>query len=174
MPDETPSLGEVLHRARQAGGEQRPRPWPVEAWAGRDPRLKEMDEAMAAAVAAVVRERVLNTGPTGGELVRETWVYWALEQPDVAEHPNWLKSWAELDERDREVDDRIYSAVAAKAVHDAGLENTRRDAQLFALGAHRAAIFDALKIAITASGYEYERKRYRAALEALGGEEESS
>lgn len=56
-PREPQSLGEVLHRARQAGGEQRPRPWPVEPWADRDPRLKELDEAMAAAVAAVVRER---------------------------------------------------------------------------------------------------------------------
>jgi hypothetical protein len=69
---------------------------------------------------------------------------------------------------------RIGSAVAARAVADAKLRNDRRDAQLFAFGAHRAAIFDALKIAVTASGYEYERKRYRAVLKALGGEEEPS
>lgn len=58
MTGETPSLGEVLHRARQAGGEQRPRPWPPEDWADRDPRLQALDEAMAAAVATVVREQV--------------------------------------------------------------------------------------------------------------------
>ena len=58
MADDHPSLGEVLHRARCAGGEQRPRPWPPEDWADRDPRLKAVDEAMAAAVEAAVRERI--------------------------------------------------------------------------------------------------------------------
>lgn len=51
------TLGEVLHRARVAGGEQRPRPWPPEKWADRDPQLRALDEAMAGAVAAAVRER---------------------------------------------------------------------------------------------------------------------
>jgi hypothetical protein len=58
MPDETPSLGEVLHRAREAGNAVRIRPLIPEDWADRDPRLQALDEAMAAAVAAVVRERV--------------------------------------------------------------------------------------------------------------------
>ena len=52
-----PSLGEVLHRARQAGGAGRPRPWPVEDWADRHRDLRALDEAMAETVAAVVRER---------------------------------------------------------------------------------------------------------------------
>jgi len=52
------TLGEVLHEARVAGGVQRPRPWPPEDWADRDPRLQALDEAMAAAVEAVVRKRV--------------------------------------------------------------------------------------------------------------------
>ena len=57
MPDDrTP--GQVLHEARIAGGEARPRPWPPEDWADRDPRLKELDEAMAAAVAAEVCSRI--------------------------------------------------------------------------------------------------------------------
>ena len=51
MTDERPSLGEVLHRARQASTDGRDRPWPVEDWADRDPRLQAIDEAMAAAVA---------------------------------------------------------------------------------------------------------------------------
>ena len=51
------SLGEILHRARQAGGAGRPRPWPVEDWADRHPDLRALDEAMAEAVAAAVRER---------------------------------------------------------------------------------------------------------------------
>ena len=45
------TLGQVLHEARVAGGEARPRPWPPEDWAHRDERLKVLDEAMAAAVA---------------------------------------------------------------------------------------------------------------------------
>ncbi len=48
----------------------------------------------------------------GGKLVREVWLQWASEQPDVGDHPNWLKSWAELSERDREVDRRIATALA--------------------------------------------------------------
>ena len=51
------TLGEILHRARVAGGEQRPRPWPPEKWADRDPQLRVLDEAMAEAVAAAVREQ---------------------------------------------------------------------------------------------------------------------
>jgi hypothetical protein len=54
MADKT--LGEVLHEAREAGGQKRPRPWPPESWADRDPRLRALDEAMASAVAAAVRE----------------------------------------------------------------------------------------------------------------------
>ena len=58
MPDDRPSLGEILHRAREAGNAARIRPLIPEPWADRDPRLKELDEAMAAAVAEVVRERI--------------------------------------------------------------------------------------------------------------------
>jgi hypothetical protein len=57
-PREPQSLGEVLHRAREAGNAARIRPLIPEDWADRDPRLKALDEAMAAAVAAVVREQV--------------------------------------------------------------------------------------------------------------------
>jgi hypothetical protein len=57
MPDR-PTLGEILHTARIAGGEQRPRPWPPESWADRDLQLRALDEAMAAAVEAAVRERL--------------------------------------------------------------------------------------------------------------------
>jgi hypothetical protein len=63
-----------------------------------------------------------------------------------------LPPWEERDDFQRELDMRIGSAVAVRAVADAKLRNDRRDAQLFAFGAHRAAIFDALKIAVTASG----------------------
>lgn len=46
-----------------------------------------------------------------GREVRETWIQWAKEQPDVAEHPNWLTPWDELQERDKDVDRRIAIAV---------------------------------------------------------------
>ena len=88
--------------------------------------------------------------------------------------PFGVEDWEGRTPEQKEIDLRGASAIAAAAVADAKLENTRRDAQLFALGAHRAAIFDALKIAMASGGYEYERKRYRAALEALGGKEEPS
>jgi hypothetical protein len=51
-----------------------------------------------------------------GRLVREVWVKWAREQPDVGEHPNWVLPWEALGERDREVDRRIGQAVAGEAL----------------------------------------------------------
>lgn len=46
-----------------------------------------------------------------GSCVRGAWIAWALEQPDVADHPSWTVPWDELPERDREVDRRIGEAV---------------------------------------------------------------
>ena len=46
-----------------------------------------------------------------GRIVRAIWVDWALEQPDVADHPSWTLPWDKLADRDREVDMRIGSAV---------------------------------------------------------------
>ena len=51
-----------------------------------------------------------------GRVVRETWVAWAKEQPDVAEHPSWTEPYDRIPARDREVDMRIGSAVAAEAL----------------------------------------------------------
>ena len=56
MADER-TLGQVLHEARRASTDGRDRPWPVEEWADRHPRLQAIDEAMAAAVEAAVRRR---------------------------------------------------------------------------------------------------------------------
>ena len=58
MADDDRTLGQILHEARQAGGEQRPRPMPVEDWAERDPRLQALDEQMAESVAAEVRKQI--------------------------------------------------------------------------------------------------------------------
>ena len=57
-PSEPKTPGEILHEARVAAGERRPRPWPPLPWAERDPELKALDEVMAAAVAAADRERL--------------------------------------------------------------------------------------------------------------------
>jgi len=46
-----------------------------------------------------------------GRLVRNAWIVWAETQPDVKDHPNWLVSWDELPEREREVDRIIADAV---------------------------------------------------------------
>ena len=170
-PDLREPLGRLVHDTRlaceadRAAAEGRQK-FHLAEWEDRSEHQRELDMRIGEAV----RDRVLNAGPAGGELVRETWVYWALEQPDVAEHPNWLKSWAELDERDREVDDRIYSAAAAKAVYDAGLEAAAMRKQLLALSVQFPAIRRALVIAISGAEYEAEAKDYRAALRVLGGE----
>lgn len=107
-----------------------------------------------------------------GRIVRETWVNWALEQPDVADHASWIVPWDKLPERDREVDMRIGSAVAAQAVVDAGVRNDKRDAQLFALRSHLPAVLDALRFTVANVDTNARAKPYRAALEALGGGEE--
>ena len=38
-----------------------------------------------------------------GRLVRDTWIAWALEQPDIADHPGWITPWDALPSRDKDV-----------------------------------------------------------------------
>jgi hypothetical protein len=85
-----------------------------------------------------------------------------------------LGEWDERDEFQCELDMRIGSAIAARAVADAGAADTRRDAQLFALRSHLPAILDALSRAVADSEYDAQAKPFRAALEALGGGERPS
>lgn len=98
-----------------ATGETFPSPSAHEAgecWCGRDHSLSTEQE------------------PTLGRLVREVWVEWAREQPDVAEHPSWLVPWEQLPERDREVDRRIEAAIweSAQAPLLAEIETLKRAA----------------------------------------------
>ena len=108
-----------------------------------------------------------------GRLVRETWIDWALEQPGAIK-PAWLTRWEDLDSGQREVDMRIGSAVAVRAVADAKLRNERLEAQVFALGAHMPTIIEALRGAgeyAAAADLPAAAKRCRDALEALGAGE---
>jgi len=79
IPPSDPTPGEVLHRAREAGNDGRDRPMFLAPWADRDPRLKELDEAMAAAVAAQatadVRSALAAADNTIGQVIRlaESW-----------------------------------------------------------------------------------------------------
>ena len=59
-----------------------------------------------------------------GALVRDEWIAWAKEQPDITEHPHWLTEWEKLSERDREVDRRIGMRVA-QFVLDRALRKVR-------------------------------------------------
>ena len=102
-----------------------------------------------------------------GRIVRETWVNWAKEQPDAGGHPSWLVPWDELPERDREVDRRIGSAVAAMAVHDADLEALELRKRLVLVGAHLPAILDALTARIADERWESQKARFRDAKAAL-------
>jgi hypothetical protein len=88
------------------------------------------------------------------------------------EHPRGVLPWEGRAPLQKELDRRIASAVAARAVADAGLENDRARMLLAALGAHRGAIFDALADKIAGARYEADKKRWRDALRALGGEED--
>lgn len=102
-----------------------------------------------------------------GRIVRETWVAWAFEQPDAGDHPSWTKPYEELAERDREVDMRIGSAIAARAVADAKLECTAMRRRLVALSIHFPAIRDALTRAAADAEYQAQAGPFLNALEAL-------
>jgi alkylhydroperoxidase/carboxymuconolactone decarboxylase family protein YurZ len=94
---------------------------------------------------------------------------------EAGDRPSFIPDpWEDRPEHLKEIDRSMASVVAAMAVHDAGLENIRMRAQLFAFTTHRPAIFNALRAAVAGSGTEAVRKHYRAALEALGGKEEES
>ena len=85
--------------------------------------------------------------------------------------PFYLSTWEDRDEGQRELDMRIGAAVAVRAVADAKLRNERLEAQVFALGAHMPAIREALELAVTVTDTDdrARARRYKAALEALGG-----
>ena len=79
----------------------------------------------------------------------------------------------------RELDMRIGSAVAVRAVHDARIDLTagnreivRLRAELDALEKHRPAILGALRARLAASPHQSAAEPYRAALMALRGTED--
>lgn len=88
------------------------------------------------------------------------------------ERPFILGPWEERTPEQQEIDMRGASAVAARAVHDAGLEAAEIRRQLYAFSIHMPAMRRALAIAIQESDYEAEAGPYRAALHVLGGEED--
>ena len=49
-----------------------------------------------------------------GKIACNAWIAWAKEQPDIAEHPQWLALWGDLPERDKEVYRRIAFEVFAE------------------------------------------------------------
>lgn len=90
-----------------------------------------------------------------GRVVREAWVAWAREQPDVADHPSWLVGWDDLPERDREVDRRIGAAVAAAAFE--GLAACYPAAVFPETGTSRDAVSGtALRMVLTAQAKRFE------------------
>lgn len=85
-----------------------------------------------------------------------------------------LGSWKDRSDGQRELDMRIGSAIAAQAVHDAGLEAEALRKRLIALSVHFPEYRLALGVAISeALNKQQERtvERFERALEALGGEE---
>jgi hypothetical protein len=101
-----------------------------------------------------------------GRLVRDVWIAWAREQPDVDAHRSWLVGWGDLPERDREVDRRIAEAVV-DAVRAADLPPL---AELVTDGDIEAALeagFQAGGLPATKAG-GYDVTYLRAALEAYG------
>jgi hypothetical protein len=48
-----------------------------------------------------------------GRIVRDVWMAWAREQPDVAQRPDWLDPWEQLPARIQDVDTRIGRTLFA-------------------------------------------------------------
>lgn len=91
------------------------------------------------------------------------------------EHPRGLLPWEQRAPMQQELDMRIGSAVAAKAVHDAGLENAELRKRLMRWEVNGNAILEALSIAAATAEYDHQIRRYKstwAALEALEGDAE--
>jgi hypothetical protein len=86
------------------------------------------------------------------------------------DRPFGLVEWEDRTEDQKDLDRRIASAVAARAVADAKLDADRMRAQLLVLAAHFPAFRRALEAAIELADARHARE-YRAALEALGGGE---
>lgn len=108
-----------------------------------------------------------------GRLVHDTRLAHEADQAAAEGRARFhLKYWEERTEAQHELDMRIGSAVAAQAVHDAGLETELVRAQILLIAANLAAIRRALTIAITVSEYEAEKKPYRDLLQAFSSGEE--
>ena len=99
------------------------------------------------------------------------WVLRCERSAEAKERPPVTVPWKDRAPFLREIDKSVVSLVAAMAVKDAGLENTRRDAQLFALASVMPAVLDALRAAAADAKYEAQAQRFTAALEVLGGGE---
>lgn len=48
-----------------------------------------------------------------GRLVRDVWMEWAREQPDIEQRPDWIDPWEKLPARIQEVDSRIGCVLFA-------------------------------------------------------------
>lgn len=85
--------------------------------------------------------------------------------------------WEDRTDEQRELDMRGASAVAARAVADAGVDADRMRALLFAIGVHAPAALDALAAQIANAEYESQKARFRdaeAVLLLLSGTQEET
>jgi hypothetical protein len=130
-------------------------------------------------------EVAMSTDPreSYGRLVNDTRRAFAAEQVEVDDRGRrrrfLVAEWDERAPSQRELDMRIGSAVAVRAVHDAGLELDglraevmRYRAELDALEKHRPAAMGALRARLAVSPHGGDAKPYRAALEWFRGSEE--
>lgn len=91
------------------------------------------------------------------------------------EKPFGVEPWEDRSSEQREIDMRGASAVAAQAVHDAGLRSEAEAMELARYRTHRNAACAALRAQETAfrfQGDDVTADRYRAARVALEGSEE--
>ena len=89
-------------------------------------------------------------------------------------HPRGVVPWEQREEGQKEMDMRIGSAVAVRAVHDAGAECMDLRAEVLLFRMHLPAALDALRKAVADAEYAARGRRFKAALDAWGGGKEPS
>jgi hypothetical protein len=88
------------------------------------------------------------------------------------EKPFAIGAWEDRTNEMREIDMRGASAVAVRAVADAGLRSERLELEAATLRAHLPAILGALRARLAVSPHGSDAKPYRDALAALRGTDE--
>jgi len=70
-----------------------------------------------------------------GRRVRQVWMDWAEQQPDILDRPDWLDPWEKLPERIQDADKKIGTAIAGDVFAELQSEHAAYQLRIAALEA---------------------------------------